>query len=161
MTGVALSILSCGKPDQNVDRVPSASAPSPTAAPAGVVKAPCPADGLWHECSVLERLDRAGLAPRKDSTFVTETPLSQRGLLLHLGSAELEVFMYPDEASREADEAKLDKGQFVEPGQPYTMRHERTLIHSVNLLAILKSLRDQQRERVADAITAGAPQPVR
>ena len=37
---------------------------------------------MWHECSLLERLDRAGLAPRKDSAAVTGSPLGQRGILI-------------------------------------------------------------------------------
>jgi hypothetical protein len=82
-------------------------------------------------------------------------------MLIHLGSAELEVFIYPSEAARAADEARLPKGDFVEAGQPYTLRHERTLIRSANVIALLKSLRDRQRERVADAIMAGPPQPAR
>ncbi len=157
-------LWACGAPDRTPDQPratatpPSAAAASPAASPA---KPACPADGLWHECSVVERLDRAGLAPRKDSTLVTEPPLAARGLLVRIGSAELELFIYPTEAARVADEAKLDKSQFVEAGQPYTMRHERTLIRSANLLAILKSLRDIQRERVSDALMAGAPQPRR
>jgi len=159
---VALTVGACGRSDRAADSsaVPPAAVGA-AATTAATVKPPCPADGLWHECSLLERLDRSGLAPRKDSAAVTGSPLRQPGMLIHLGSAELEVFIYPDEASRVADEAKLPKGDFVEAGQPYTMRHERTIIRSANVIALLKSLRDRQRERVADAIMAGAPQPVR
>jgi hypothetical protein len=38
------------------------------------------------------------------------------------------------------------------------MRAEPTLIASENLLAILRSRSDHQRERVSDALTAGPPQ---
>ena len=161
---VAAAIASaCGKPESTGSRPSgSTSSPAPTAGPSAATGVPpCPADGLWHECSILYRLERSGLAPRKDSTPATESGLNERGMLVHVGSAELELFIYRDEASRAAAEAKLPKGGFVEAGQPYTMRHERTLIRSVNLLAILKSLRDRQRERVADAIMAGPPQPAR
>lgn len=153
----------CGKSESTGSRPPAtaSSGTQPAGATVAAAPIPCPADGLWHECSILYRLERSGLAPRKDSTSVEESGLTQRGMLLHLGSAELELFLYRDEASRAADEAKLPKGDFVEAGQPYTMRHERTLIRSANLLAILKSLRDRQRERVADAIMAGPPQPAR
>ena len=160
---VAILAAGCGKSDSAKNPSSTAtSAAAPTSgatAPTGA--APCPADGLWHECSILYRLERSGLAPRKDSTPASEAALTERGMLVHVGSAELELFIYRDEASRAADEAKLPKGDFVDAGQPYTMRHERTLIRSANLLAILKSLRDRQRERVADAIMAGPPQPAR
>jgi hypothetical protein len=161
---VALGVLSCSAPDQSANRPSSVSPPSTASAPdtaQGPAKPACPADGLWHECSILERLDRAGLAPRKDSTQVNEAQLTQHGILVRLGSAELELFIYSDSAARAADEVKLPKAEFVDAGQPYTMRHERTLIRSANMLAILKSLRDIQRERVANAITAGPPQPNR
>jgi hypothetical protein len=160
-----LAALACGSQAKQENHAPADSRAvvpgAPTVTP-GATKPACPADGLWHECSVLERLERSGLAPRKDSSAASEPSLTQRGLVLHLGSnAELEVFIYDTEAARAADEAKLPKGDFVEAGQPYTMRHERTLIRSANLLGILKSLRDRQRERVTDAITAGPPQPRR
>ena len=44
----------------------------PTAAAVPAAKGACPATGTWAECSVVERLDRAGLAPRLDSSAVTE-----------------------------------------------------------------------------------------
>jgi len=158
-----IAIAGCGKTDSSKNRssIATSTATPTSSATASTPAAPCPADGLWHECSILYRLERSGLAPRKDSTPAAETELTERGMLIHVGSAELEVFIYRDEASRAADEAKLPKGDFVDAGQPYTMRHERTLIRSANLLAILKSLRDRQRERVADAIMAGPPQPAR
>jgi len=163
IVATVVAAAGCGKSDSSKNQPSTAtSAAAPTAgATAAAAAAPCPADGLWHECSILYRLERSGLAPRKDSTAASETALTERGMLIHVGSAELEVFIYRDEASRAADEAKLPKGDFVDAGQPYTMRHERTLIRSANLLAILKSLRDRQRERVADAIMAGPPQPAR
>jgi len=85
--------------------------------------------------------------------------LSQPGILLHVGNAELELFIYPSEAARAADEKKLDSTQFISPAQEPTIRRERTLIRSVNLLGLLKSLNGHQRERVSDALTAGPPQP--
>jgi hypothetical protein len=119
----------------------------------------CLATGLWSECAVFERLDRAGLAPRRDSAVVSEPPLTARGVLLRVGASELELYFYPDAKSREAEEAKLDRTKYVDYAAPLTIRHEPTLIHSANLIAILHSPNDHQRERVADAITAGPPQP--
>jgi hypothetical protein len=126
-------------------------------APAGM-KPICPATGQWQLCSVLERLDRAGLAPRQDSGRVTEAPLSSPGVALQLGRSELRVFIYADRAARERDQAKLDRTKYVDANQTVSMKVEPTLITTENLLAILRSRSDQQRERVSDALTAGPPQ---
>lgn len=108
---------------------------------------------------MVERLDRAGLAPRIDSASVSESPLTPRGTLLRVGNSELELYVYPDTPARERDQAKLDRGRYLASDAPISMRVQPTLIHSANLIAILHSRNDHQRERVADAITAGPPQP--
>jgi hypothetical protein len=121
-------------------------------------KPPCPATGAWQLCSVVERLERAGLAPRQQPGPVREAPLTAPGVAMQLGRSELRVFLYADRAARERDQAKLDSTKYVEASEPLSMQAEPTLIASENLLAILRSRSDHQRERVSDAITAGPPQ---
>ena len=75
-----------------------------------------------------------------------------------LGTAELDFFVYPDAAARERDESRLDKKNFIEAADEPTLRGEPTLIRNVNLLAVLRSRNDHQRERVSDALSAGPPQ---
>jgi hypothetical protein len=107
------------------------------------------------------RLERSGLAPRIDSTERPK-PESLRGygFVVKIGRmASLDVFLYADSAARITDEQMLDRSEFVVPGAPQTIRRERTLIENANLVALLTSLNDHQRERVSDALTAGAPQP--
>lgn len=138
------------------------SRPSTNVAPpmgATATAGSCPATGQWAPCSILDRLDHAGLAPRVDSEPATEPPLSRQGLLVHVGRADLELFIYADSNARLNDEKKLDKRKFVEIDAEPGINQEPTLIRSVNLLGILKSINDHQRERVSDAITAGPPQP--
>lgn len=118
----------------------------------------CPATGQWQLCSVVERLERAGLAPRQDSGRVTEAPLSSPGVAIQLGRSELRIFVYADRAARERDQAKLDTSRYVGASEPLSMHAEPTLIVSENLLAILRSRSDHQRERVSDVLTAGPPQ---
>jgi hypothetical protein len=124
-------------------------------------KSDCPATGLWAECSAFKALDRAGLAPRRDSASgaVRQDPLTRPGTRILLGGAEVDLFIYPSEADRARDEARLDKHQFIEASDEPTLRGEPTLIRNVNLLAILHSRNDHQRERVSDALSAGPPQP--
>lgn len=120
----------------------------------------CPNSGLWQPCSVIYRLERAGLAPVRDSAAVTEEPLQSRGLMLKLGArGDLELYIYESASARERDQSRLDPSKYVVYPAPMPMRPVPTLITSANLIAILHSRNDHLRERVSDAITAGPPQP--
>jgi hypothetical protein len=119
----------------------------------------CPSTGRWAACSVLKRLDRAGLAPQAKADTVREPALSVPGSTFTIGNGELQVFLYPDRAAQERDAARLDKTRFVAADAPLTLRGEATLIRSENLIAILLSHSDTQRERVANALEAGPPVP--
>ena len=123
--------------------------------------ASCPATGYWAQCSVLHSLDRAGLAPHLDSTATPdEKALSGSAFVVKIGStARLEVFLYPDSVARLADEKRLDRSKLVGATAPQTILRERTLIENANLVGLLTSINDHQRERVSDALTVGPPQP--
>jgi hypothetical protein len=124
-------------------------------------KPACPATGAWQLCSVIERLDRAGLAPRPEPGRVLEAPLARPGIAILVGRSELRIFLYADRAARERDQAKLDPTKYAAASEALSMNAEPTLIASENLLAILRSRSDHQRERVSDALTAGPPQRAR
>lgn len=162
---LALTAVACGSKDhQRVAADSLAPAPAATqtvATPTG--KGNCPKNGQWSECAVFDRLDHAGLAPRRDSTagVVDLAPLTQRGTRLLIGNAELDVFIYPDTARRVQDEARLDRSKYIEATDEPTLRGEATLIRNANLLAVLRSRNDHQRERVSDALSAGPPQAPR
>lgn len=150
--------LACSKPDVPPASTPAATPPPVTAAPGG---SSCPSNGAWAECSVVYRLERAGLAPKIDSTAKpVEAALAGRPLMLKIGlSAQLELHIYPDSVARKAAAASLDRSQFVTGTAPQTIKRERTLIESANLVGLLTSINAHQRERVSDALTAGPPQP--
>jgi hypothetical protein len=163
------SVLACGGEgqravgkDTGLASAPATErvAPAATSTPSPSSKAACPANGRWSECAVFLALDRAGLAPRRDSASgaITLPPLSQPGTRLLLGGSELEVFVYPDVGARERDEGRLDRSKYIEASDEPTLRGEATLIRNVNLLAVLRSRSDHQRERVSDALSAGPPQ---
>jgi len=165
LASAALLVLACGgeKSHDKADShsVAGTSAAAAQTAPVTSAKAACPATGQWSECAIVQALDRAGLAPRRDSTAgaISLPPLNVAGRRLLVGSAELDVFVYPDARARERDEARLDRTKFIGANDEPTLRGEATLIRNVNLLAILRSRNDHQRERVSDALSAGPPQP--
>lgn len=134
------------------------TAQSPAAAPLPPPATDCPADGRWHPCSVVKRLEMAGYVPVVEDSAAQEKPLAATGTTYRLGKGTLTVFLYPDSAARVADAAQLDTTRFIGPYQPVTMRNEPARIASANLLAILRTRSDRQRERVGDALTAGPPQ---
>lgn len=156
---LCLVVVACGK--SNAPASSGAAAP-----PAAVTSAPsasaCPATGAWAECSVVYRLERAGLAPKVDSTAKPEEAgLGGQPLVIKIGlNAVLEIHLFADSASRNAATAKLDRSQFVNGTQPQTIKRERTLIESANLVGLLTSVNSHQRERVSDALSAGPPQPI-
>jgi len=163
---VVLIAVACGGRKQQrvaADSLPATPAATmPTAAgPAG--KPSCPATGQWSECAVFDRLDHAGLAPRRDTSagVIELAPLKQRGTRLLVGNAELDVFIYLDTVRRAQDEGSLDRRKYIEATAEPTLRGEATLIRNLNLLGVLRSRNDHQRERVSDALSAGPPQPPR
>jgi hypothetical protein len=158
---VAPLLAACQRDRASGGAESTAIAATPAPAVPAAAKGPCPATGAWAVCSVVERLTRAGLGTRLDSLSATEPPLSPPGALVHLGASQLELYIYPDTAARAREQAKLDRAKYLDYATPQNMRQQPTLIISANLIAILQSRNDHQRERVADAITAGPPQPSR
>lgn len=161
---ILLAVLCCGcgrDEARSPDTVVATAAPV-VAAPADTTRPACPPTGLWAQCSLIERLERSGLVPRVDSSArVEEARLSAAGTLVRVGNAELELYLYPTAAAREAEAARLDTTRYLAYGTAVPMQPTPTLIQSANLIAILHSRNDHQRERVGDAITAGPPQPYR
>ncbi|HJQ21949.1 MAG TPA: hypothetical protein VJ867_16515 [Gemmatimonadaceae bacterium] len=142
-------------PSSAVSSTPAA----PVAGAAGPHAAGCPHTGLWSSCTVLERLDRAGLAPRADSGQQNIPPFTAPAQRLHVSTSDLDIFIYHDAEARAQDERRLDRSKFVEYDAPLGMQPLPTIIRSANLIAVLHSRNDHQRERVSDALTAGPPQP--
>lgn len=95
-----------------------------------------------------------------DSVRATEPPLTPAGILVRVGASELELYLYADSRQREREQRTLPREKYVDYATPVSMREQATLISSANLIAILHSRNDHQRERIGDAITAGPPQPL-
>lgn len=128
---------------------------------AGASRAPeCPHTGRWSRCAILERLDRAGLAPQLDSSAMPdEPPLTAPGMLVRVARAEAEIYLYEDASARRRDEARLERARYLDYAEPVSMQTIPTLIVNSNAIVVLHSRNDHQRERVGDAITAGPPPP--
>jgi hypothetical protein len=160
LVGVAaLLVVGCGNDDKAArDSAAAASAAAAAAAvAANAPPEPCPPTNHWQQCSVRKRLEMTGLAPR-DSVIADTVKLGVTPTVYVAGGSALAVYLFPDSAARRNAAASLDTTKFIAPEAALTMRHEATAIQNDNLLAILYTLRDQQRERVSDALMGGPPQ---
>jgi hypothetical protein len=134
-----------------------ATAPVVSAAPSGA-QAACERTGHWIPCQVHSRLERSGLAPR--DTSVPDLPaLGPAPAVFRVGKGSLAVYLFSDSTTRARAATKLDTVTFVGADRPLTMLSRATVIQNDNLLALLYSKNEQQRERVSDALMAGPPQP--
>lgn len=147
-----------GAPPENHTTPTADSAQHPSVASATDSSA-CPRTGRWARCHLIKRLELAGLAADTSHEGVTEPPLTVDGTELRVRNATMELYFYPDRAARERDQARLDRSRYLEADQPPEPRHKPTLVTSENLLVVLDTRNQRQRERITLAITAGPPQP--
>ena len=105
-----------------------------------------------------QRLERSGLAPR-DSSAADLPGLGPAPTVFRVGKGGLAVYLFADSGTRARAAATLDTVTFVAAERPLTMLSKATVIQNDNLLALLFSKNEQQRERVSDALMAGPPQP--
>jgi hypothetical protein len=132
--------------------------PASATTTAGAAKPACERTGHWIPCQVRQRLERSGLAPR-DSSAADLPTLGPAPTVFRVGKGGLAVYLFADSATRARAATKLDTVRFVGAERPLTMLSKATVIQNDNLLALLFSKNEQQRERVSDALMAGAPQP--
>ena len=112
-------------------------------------------------CSLVDRLDKAGLVPRVDSSAAAERLpfLHAPGTIVHLGLGELHTFVYDDTAALARDVAALDTTHVAPRGQAYAWSGTPTFVRSANLVAVLLTPNERQIERIQLALEAGPPQP--
>jgi hypothetical protein len=122
-------------------------------------KPACPGTGHWSDCAVLKRLESAGVAPQKAAELPDLPDLGTRPTLFKVGKSGLAVYLFADSAARARAARTLDTLHYVSAAKELSMRGETTAIQNDNLLALLYSRSEQQRERVSDAFMAGPPQP--
>lgn len=156
---VTVALLACGRDKAALP--PDSAAVGPAAGTlAAATTGACPRTGHWGDCQIRARLAQSGLAPRGTSEKMGDLPaLTVTPVTMMLGNSGVAVYFFPDTMSRHRAAATLDTAKFIAQTRPVSMKAETTLIQNDNVLVLLFSKNEHQRERVADAITAGAPQP--
>ncbi len=117
----------------------------------------CPTWGQWEPCNVEDRLARSGLTFTRTEAPVRYDFLHVPGIEYETPVARIQVFIYPDQRSREADSRLLDP-EIVSPrDKRHYWKEPATLVTSINLLAIVLTLNERQAERIDNALGAGLP----
>ena len=160
--GVTL-LVACGG-DKDGDARRDAAAKAGAAATAAGPLTPgdstsCPEDGRWRLCSVVDRLEDAGLVPQKQEAPARHPFFSVPGTTYKVARGDLEVFVYEDPAVLARDVAALDTVRVAPKGTPGDWSAPPTFIRSANMVAVFLSANERQIERVQRALGAGPPQP--
>ena len=154
----SLGALACSKKDATP--VDTAAAARAATAPVATAGGSCPRTGHWGDCQLRARLDASGLAPQTTKEKVGDLPTVPIAPVLYsLGNAGMAAYFFPDTLARRKAAAALDTLKFLPQSKPVGILREGTVIENDNALVLLFSKNEHQRERVADAVTAGPPQP--
>jgi hypothetical protein len=115
---------------------------------------------LWAQCSVERRLRQAGFVVNHgEGESPRRAGFSIQPVVLTLGRSRVEAFIYENEKAVALDVAGLDTVTVTPRGAAGNWESTPTFIRSGNLIAVILSQDARQSERIALALTAGAPQP--
>ncbi|HEX7546575.1 MAG TPA: hypothetical protein VF368_07590 [Gemmatimonadaceae bacterium] len=160
---LALTVVAaCTSPSEKQARVEQAAQTAIAAeSSTAVAAASMPSTGKWDEPHLVERLVRAGLAPRAMHDQKGQDFWKVPVLAYQVGSNTLYVYLYADSLARRAVTATLDTITAAPSGRSdaYPLRH--ILIVQNNLAAVMVGGSDTQQERVRLALEAGLPAPSR
>lgn len=121
----------------------------------------CRKVGLWQWCSVLDRLERAGivLKPAEDVEPNDLFHGDRRTYVVGAGQDRLDLWLYPTAAARLADTERLDSATVSPRGEKRGYRVPPLLVTSNNLAALVSTMNERTSERLSLALSAGLPQP--
>jgi hypothetical protein len=144
-----MALLACGdqRPPERAEANP---APRPdSASPQQTSTIPEEEPTQWTLKEVAKRLTDGGLVITDSGrASVRHSFLAVDGRRMRVSGSELQVFIYPDPASRKADSDRLDTARAAPPGAPLEWTATPHLIASGNLIAIHLTPSGRLAERV-------------
>jgi hypothetical protein len=122
----------------------------------------CPRDGAWHPCSLERRLQMSGFRTVREDSVVQIPGVSEDAALWMIGRQSLRVVFFASASAADQAMSALDSARAAPRGDTTVVWSDRpTLLRSANALAVLIGGSERTVERIANAITAGPPQPER
>jgi hypothetical protein len=117
-----------------------------------------PADGKWTEAHLMDRLLRAGVAPRASDRSVPAAPwMGQPPVALLAGGGEVYAWIYEDSLARKAVTDPLDPATAAPPGVVTPFPPPMLFVTNNNLAVVITGGRVTNHERIQLAIQAGLP----
>jgi hypothetical protein len=156
---VLASLAACGDPEakrvaeQQVQRSEMAAAETTARQAASL-----PSDGLWTEAHLMDRLLRAGVAPRANAAPAPDAPwMGTRAISLLAGGGEVYAWIYADSSARRAVTAAIDSLSATPIGSTSPFAPPMTFVTNNNMAVVISGGRLSNHERIVLAIEAGLP----
>jgi hypothetical protein len=117
-----------------------------------------PSTGLWTEAHLLERLVRAGVAPR----VMAEPPagpewMRRKPIAFLAGGGTVLAWIYEDSTARHAATDSLDPATATPPGRALPFDMPLVLVTQNNLAAVIFGGTEANQDRIALALQGGLP----
>ncbi len=155
-----LTVAACGGEAAREERAQAERAAIAKAETTATQVAALPATGLWSAEHVLERLVRAGVAPRPlegagaGPEWMRVTPV-----VFAAGGGEVWAWVYADSTARRAVTDGLDPSTGAPAGRVAPFAAPMAFLVQNNLAAVVTGGSETNQERVALALQAGLPAP--
>ncbi len=115
-------------------------------------------DGRWTEGLLMDRLLRAGVAPRANPGTAPDAPWMGRDpVKLLAGGGEVYAWIYPDSVARKAVTDGLDSLTAAPRTEIGPFAPPMRFVTNNNLAIVITGGRETNHERIALAIEAGLP----
>lgn len=161
MIGLAAA-TGCGS-DRRVEREEQAArlevaSSESTATRVAARVAAVPSTGLWTEDHLLDRLVRAGVAPRRmDEPAAGPEWMGGPPIAYHAGGGMVLAWIFADSAARRAITDPLDPATAAPAGRVPPFESPMIFVVQNNLAAVITGGSETNQERIALALQAGLP----
>jgi hypothetical protein len=158
-TAMAFAAASCGDPEATRAAEQQAVRQEMAAAETTARRAAAlPSDGLWTEVHLMDRLVRAGVAPRANPAPAPDAPwMRGEPLRLLAGGSTVYAWIFPDSTARRAVTDGLDALTATPAGRTPPFPLPMLMVTNNNLLIVISGGRLVNHERITLAVQAGLP----
>ena len=159
LTLLAVLLTACGDREAQVAaQVAAERQAQAEAVTAARQAAALPNTGLWSEAHLMDRLVRAGVAPRANEEARIEAPwMHTKTIALLAGGGEVYAWIYADSVARRAVTDKLDSLGAVPAGTVSPFTPPMVFVTNNNIALVIAGGRVTNQERIMLAIQAGLP----